>query len=122
MSVASISRRRLAANRRNAKKSTGPRSAAGKANSSCNAITHGLCSDVLLPDEDHEAFDLLRIGMLKSLNPRNNLELALSERIILGYWKLRRVGPAPSRRPPPSGAPLAEAGMIGLSRLEPSSR
>jgi hypothetical protein len=36
------SERQIAANRRNARKSTGPRSGAGKNRSSCNAYRHGL--------------------------------------------------------------------------------
>jgi hypothetical protein len=35
---------RLAANRRNALKSTGPRTARGKANSRLNGLRHGMCS------------------------------------------------------------------------------
>ena len=35
-------RAQIEANRRNARKSTGPRTAEGKAASSCNAVTHGL--------------------------------------------------------------------------------
>ena len=38
--------RQRAANQRNASKSTGPRSAAGKARASKNAITHGLSSNI----------------------------------------------------------------------------
>jgi hypothetical protein len=36
------SERQIAANRRNARKSTGPRSGAGKNRASCNAYRHGL--------------------------------------------------------------------------------
>src|SRR4051794_37427473 len=46
---------RIAANRRNAMKSTGPRTPAGKAVSRLNGVTHGLCSKVpVLPGEDAE--------------------------------------------------------------------
>ena len=47
----------LAANRRNARKSTGPQSPSGKATSSRNAVRHGLLTKtVTLPDEDQAEF------------------------------------------------------------------
>ena len=46
------------ANRLNAQSSTGPRTAAGKAASAKNALTHGLTSkQVVLDTEDASAFD-----------------------------------------------------------------
>lgn len=54
------SQARLDANRRNALRSTGPRSAAGKARSAQNALKHGLASlspDNFLAIEDRAAFD-----------------------------------------------------------------
>ena len=45
-------KRKIKANRRNARKSTGPTSPEGKARVSRNAVTHGLCSrKALLPNE-----------------------------------------------------------------------
>src|SRR5437763_1373745 len=51
------SEERRAINRENARRSTGPKSAEGKARSRTNALKHGLCSAVsaALPDEDPEA-------------------------------------------------------------------
>ena len=47
------STKRNEANRRNAQKSTGPKTAEGKAITSQNAIRHGLlATEILLPDED----------------------------------------------------------------------
>src|SRR5687767_8797500 len=44
-----ISRKKLAANRRNARQSTGPRTDEGKAVSSRNAVTHAIfCRDLLV--------------------------------------------------------------------------
>ena len=52
-----ISRRKLRANRRNAEKSTGPRTPEGKARASRNATTHGVfCRDVVVPGEDRAGF------------------------------------------------------------------
>jgi hypothetical protein len=50
-----ISPRKLEANRRNAQKSTGPRTAEGKAKSSRNSYTHGLYSSRLYRDENQRA-------------------------------------------------------------------
>ena len=62
------SERKRIANIRNAKKSTGPKTAAGKAISSRNAIKHGLMSrDVLAPNEDAAAFETLRDALVREL-------------------------------------------------------
>jgi hypothetical protein len=51
---------RKKANRQNALKSTGPRSAAGKAVSSANATQHGILSrHLILPGESRAEFDAL---------------------------------------------------------------
>ena len=58
---------RLAANRRNAQKSTGPKTEEGKARSRANALKHGLCSSevvvedaALIEERTREFFDSLR--------------------------------------------------------------
>ena len=85
--------RRINANRRNARKSTGPRTPQGKLTSSQNAITHGLCcaNRVLLPGESKAEFLLVREGFIDSLEPMNAAELFLVERIALAEWKLQRL-------------------------------
>ncbi len=51
------SERQKAANGRNALRSTGPQSAAGKATAKMNALKHGLRAETLvLPDEDPAEF------------------------------------------------------------------
>jgi hypothetical protein len=51
-----ISQRKIEANRKNAAKSTGPRTAQGKANVRLNAVTHGLTgATVVLPHEEEQA-------------------------------------------------------------------
>ena len=50
--------KQTSASRENAKKSTGPRTPEGKANSSKNALKHGLMAqDAVIPGEDPAAFD-----------------------------------------------------------------
>ncbi|MEI6704879.1 MAG: hypothetical protein WCL71_15305 [Deltaproteobacteria bacterium] len=51
------SKKQITANRKNSAKSTGPKSAEGKAISSSNATRHGiLSSSLFLPDEDPQTF------------------------------------------------------------------
>jgi hypothetical protein len=78
-------------NRANAKKSTGPRSAAGKARSAMNSTRHGLLANrVLLDGENEEELKLLRDGMRSSLRPVGELEEELAERMIASVWRKRR--------------------------------
>lgn len=80
------------ANRRNAKRSTGPRSAAGKARSSSNALNHGVLSrHLLLPDEDPAEWAALLGRLLDELSPVGTLEQTLVERIAVALWRQRRV-------------------------------
>ena len=78
-------------NRRNSEQSTGPVSVDGKAVSSQNSRKHGLLSrEIVLPDEDMEAFTLSRERLLADLNPVGELESILAERLIGLSWRLRR--------------------------------
>jgi len=81
----------VAANRRNAEKSTGPRTAEGKAVVSQNAVKHGLlaCRDVIRGEEQEE-FELYREEMFWELNPVGTMESRLAERIVSLAWRLRR--------------------------------
>jgi hypothetical protein len=81
------------ANRANAQKSTGPRSPAGKATVSANAVTHGLSGrrDVI-KGEDQAEFDRQREALLKELRPDGAVESMLAERVVSLSWRLERVG------------------------------
>ena len=85
-------RKQIEANRRNARKSTGPKTEAGKAASSANAISHGLTAagDVLLQDESVDAFEELQRDMLADLAPRDALQGMLARRIVQLLWRLDR--------------------------------
>ncbi len=88
----SLSDRRLAANRANALKSTGPRTPAGKARSRLNALKHGVCSDSpVLPSECAATFATFRHELECNLRPRNPIQLTLFQRIVNLTWKLRRI-------------------------------
>jgi hypothetical protein len=84
---------KLAANRSNALRSTGPRTPAGKARSSKNALRHGVYSALpVIPGlEWREDWDTHRLGIFKSLVPEGGLEDALAERVALCLWRLTRV-------------------------------
>jgi hypothetical protein len=81
----------IQANRSNAQKSTGPRTAEGKATASRNAVKHGLLAEqVVIHGEDPEEFDLYREGMLAELAPMGGIETMLAERAVSLAWRLRR--------------------------------
>ena len=83
---------RLAANRRNARLSTGPRTVAGKAVASRNALRHGLLAgQVVLPDESAAEFDEFRDRVIADRSPVGEVEAILVERIMFAAWRLRRV-------------------------------
>jgi hypothetical protein len=90
-----VSARKLAANRANAARSTGPRTAEGKARVSMNAVRHGLASQAaLLPGEDADELEGLAEGYRDDLRPRGALEEDLVARIVSIAWRLRRVARA----------------------------
>src|SRR5579863_5928192 len=81
----------IAANRRNAARSTGPKSAEGRAASAQNALRHGLRAEqVVIFDESAEDFAAFHRDMLAALAPADAEEEQLAERIILCHWRLRR--------------------------------
>ena len=94
-----ISREKLEANRRNAKKSTGPRTQEGKRRSSLNAMKHGLTSRIpLLPHEDPGQFDDRMAWWIQNLKPQNGLELIQVSRAAYCSWQLSRVERAQAAR------------------------
>ena len=73
------------------KKSTGPRTVAGKKNSKRNALKHGILSSVaLLPHESASDFDSLLNGLRNDLQPEGTLENVLVEKLAVFAWRLRR--------------------------------
>ncbi len=85
----------IAANRRNAKRSTGPVTAEGKRRSSRNATKHGLYSkDTIINctafKENREQYDRLLGGLKKEFSPNDPLEKALVARLANSLWRLRR--------------------------------
>jgi len=87
-----MTKKRLAANRKNALKSTGPRTPEGKRRASMNALKHGLRSvslavPILENPKDWEAHHDL---VVRDLSPVGYLETVLSERMAALLWRLGR--------------------------------
>lgn len=81
------------ANAENARKSTGPKTAAGKARVARNALKHGLLATnvvVHTPNEKQADFDALLNDLCAELKPHGIVEKTLVERIATCYWRLRR--------------------------------
>ncbi len=84
---------KINANRRNAQKSTGPRTRAGKATASKNSIKHGLLAhQTVISSENQADFCKERDRILSDLVPESPMESMLAERIVILSWRLKRVG------------------------------
>lgn len=92
-----VSERKLKANRENAKKSTGPKTARGKAYSRRNALKHGVCAkklflDFMVQRENSEDYRNLLDGLRRELKPQGTAEEYEVESIAQCYWREQRVG------------------------------
>jgi hypothetical protein len=77
--------KQIEANRRNARKSTGPRTPEGKAAMRLNALRHGLCArTVVLPGENEEEFHQLCADLESAWQPQDR-----TEQILVGKWSWR---------------------------------
>jgi hypothetical protein len=97
----------IEANRANCRRSTGPKTAEGKANSKMNAIKHGILSSQVVVQglqvrERRKDFQELRKRLWEELAPVGTMEEMLVDRIATAHWRMRR-------------ALMAEAGEIVLS-------
>lgn len=78
-------------NRKNALNSTGPKTLAGKAAVSKNAVKHGAYSEALtMLRESPESFATLRAGMVESFRPVGAMEENLVERMASLWWRMER--------------------------------
>jgi len=102
-----VTPKKLAANRRNAQRSTGPKTPAGRAVSKLNALKHGILSTQVLVrgrniKESRRELDRLHERFRVELNPVGPVEEMLVDQIVTAHWRLRR-------------ALTAESGEIALS-------
>lgn len=101
-----ISELQLLANQRNAQLSTGPKTPAGKAVSSCNALKTGLTGKtVLLAHEDAALYGKHVENFFRELQPLGDRETELVQSIADSKWRLARI-------------PSLEFGIYALGRLE----
>lgn len=83
----------IAANQRNAAKSTGPRTAVGKAVVTQNALRHGLTArQLIIFGEGFADYARFHAELRAALAPADAVEETLAERIVLCAWRLRRMG------------------------------
>ena len=85
-------RKQIEANRANAKKSTGPKTHAGKDRARLNARKHGLTSRLLVIDEeDPTEFEELRAALMAQYDPHTPTECEFVEYLASQFWRLRRI-------------------------------
>jgi hypothetical protein len=85
------SEKQIEANRRNALKSTGPRTQAGKQRSAMNAGRHHLTGQVAtMTDTGRHAWDNFMRAILADLKPVGALEMQLAVSIAYDRWRLNR--------------------------------
>lgn len=85
--------KQIAANKANAKKSTGPTSEEGKAISRLNALTHGLTGGqvVVIPGESALLYGKLLSELMLEYDPQTALQEELVRQVANTLWRLRRV-------------------------------
>ncbi len=92
-----VSEAQIAANRRNAMKSCGPKTESGRNIARMNALKHGLTASIaMLPEEDGAEYEAQRADFFEKYKPRNGLEVVQVERSFYLWWQLGRIGRAQS--------------------------
>ena len=83
--------RQIEANRRNALKSTGPKTEAGKHSSRCNAVRHGLTAETVIGAlEDAEDYKTFEAAIIADYDAQSAVERELVLRLASVLWRLRR--------------------------------
>ena len=94
-----LSPKALEANRRNAQKSTGPRTEAGKSKSRLNAGRHHITAQTLiLPPEEYKACEAFCQPLVDNFHPEGPEELQLARAIAENYWRLNQARAAVTNR------------------------
>jgi hypothetical protein len=80
------------ANRKNALRSTGPRTPEGTDGCKMNACRHGIRAvQPVVPGEDAAEWEAHRDAIVDDLGPVGEMELALAELVAAKLWRLRRI-------------------------------
>src|SRR6202007_2446119 len=83
--------RQIYANRRNARKSTGPITEEGKQHSRCNAVRHGLTAETVIGAlEDAEDYTAFEAAIIADYDVQSAVERELVLRLASLMWRLRR--------------------------------
>src|SRR6266568_196403 len=83
--------RQIEANRRNALRSTGPKTEAGKQASRCNAVRHGLTAETVIGTlEDTEDYKAFEAAITADYDAQSAVERELVLRLASVLWRLRR--------------------------------
>jgi hypothetical protein len=84
--------RQIESNRRNALRSTGPRTEAGKRQSRRNATRHGLTAETVIDGiEDSEDYRAFEAAVIADYDARTAVERELLLRLASLLWRLRRI-------------------------------
>ena len=98
--------KQIQSNRGNARKSSGPKTAAGRNRARMNALKHGLAGfQITTFDENPGDYEKFHGEIVQSLKPEGAFEEQLAERIATCAWRLRRI-------------PRIEARLFQSKRLE----
>lgn len=86
------SQRQIEANRKNAQKSTGPKTPEGRAAVRLNGLKHGFTAEALVvPGEEQADFEALLHSFEADYNPADTTEQALVLKLAMADWRLRRL-------------------------------
>ena len=88
-----VSSNKVRANRKNAKKSTGPKTLSGKEKVSGNALSHGLTAEKhVIIGESIDEFNTFKDSMFEVYEPNGVYEEEIFIKLVELLWRLRRVG------------------------------
>ena len=98
--------KQITANIENAKKSTGPRTVAGKAITRLNAVRDNITGQITtLSSEERDIFEKLRAEQIAALAPKTPDERQLADGIAWDTWRLNRLRAVESNICSPSMQP-----------------